>query len=378
MLTRLPLVSRLLLFGFALLFSTTITNAQDPSFSQFYANRIYLNPAFTGMNNGIALSGVSRAQWLRVDRAFYTHGATAEWQLPVLRLGLGMHLLRDEEGIGALTTQQAGLALAYIIPGKKHNLHFGFEGRVVQKSIDWDKLIFTDQLDAHLGIVNSTRAVPATENLLYGDVDFGVVWRFEGDMRAGSKQLRQVRSHLGFSMKHLPQYFNKSGKGNDSFLNRDVAPAPRSTLHGGMIIPVHFLRGVGQQMAISPNFKFDVQGYGFMNFGESLTVGTIGMYALLDHFNLGLFYQNKYYAPDQKHTDALIVSFGLQTNAGGRQDPRRPSFYFGLSGDFNNSGLGPAAGSVFEVNIRAVFPGSKRARSRSRSNKQILDCKRFF
>ncbi|MCB0634515.1 MAG: type IX secretion system membrane protein PorP/SprF, partial [Lewinella sp.] len=38
--------------------------AQDPSFSQFYANRVYLNPAFVGLESGITLSATSRMQWL--------------------------------------------------------------------------------------------------------------------------------------------------------------------------------------------------------------------------------------------------------------------------------------------------------------------------
>ncbi|MCB0706360.1 MAG: PorP/SprF family type IX secretion system membrane protein [Saprospiraceae bacterium] len=353
--------------------------SQDPSFSQFYANRIYLNPAFTGLDRGVAVSGVSRAQWLRVDRAFLTYGLTAEMQIPIVRLGLGLHLMRDEEGIGALTTQQAGLALSYTIPGEKNNFHFGFEGRLVQKTIDWNKLVFSDQLDPVFGVVSASSAVPATENILYGDVDFGMVWRSETSLRSGRKGLSQIRSHLGFSMNHLPQLFNKSARGSDSFLNRDVAIAPRTTLHGGLIIPVHFLSGVGEEIAISPNFKFDVQGYGFLNFPNSLTVGTVGLYTLLDHFHLGLFYQNKYYAPDGTHTDALIVSVGGQTNPGGRENPKKPSMIFGLSADFNNTGLSAAAGSVFELTFRIVFPASAGARGRSRSSsRKILDCKSFF
>ena len=45
-------------------------SAQDPSFSQFYANRIYLNPAFAGIEGGISATAVARAQWLRADRGF--------------------------------------------------------------------------------------------------------------------------------------------------------------------------------------------------------------------------------------------------------------------------------------------------------------------
>ena len=36
---------------FAFFFSTHIAFAQDPAFSQFYANPLYLNPAFAGTND---------------------------------------------------------------------------------------------------------------------------------------------------------------------------------------------------------------------------------------------------------------------------------------------------------------------------------------
>ena len=100
--------------------------SQDPSFSQFYANRIYLNPAFAGMEPGIGVSGVARMQWAAVDRGFRTYGFSADAQLPVARLGVGLHLLRDTEGIGNLTINQAGLVN---VTGVFLTLLLGWSGR---------------------------------------------------------------------------------------------------------------------------------------------------------------------------------------------------------------------------------------------------------
>ena len=65
----------------AIIFSSTLCFGQDPSFSQFYANRIYLNPAFTGIENGISFAGTSRNQWSKVDQGFKTYIASVEFQL---------------------------------------------------------------------------------------------------------------------------------------------------------------------------------------------------------------------------------------------------------------------------------------------------------
>ena len=356
--------------------------AQDPSFSQFYANRVYLNPAFVGLESGLTVTGAARMQWLRVDRGFRTYGMTVETQMPVVRLGLGFHLLRNEEGIGNLTTNQVGLALSYTIPGKKDNIHFGFEGKVVQKTIDWDRFLFSDQLDPVYGVVQPTSMVPVLDRVMYGDLDFGVVWRHEGDLRIRGKSMQKIRSHLGISFHHLPYLLSKSAEGNDSFLNLDSRVAPRTTIHGGMIIPITFLTGTGMDIAFSPNIKLDMQGYKFMSVNENLMVGTLGFYTLVNSFYMGVLYQNRIYAPNHFHTDAFILTFGGYMNTDKRSGGQQPALFFGVSADLNSTGVGPAAGSVFELTFRYRFMqdlgfGSGKNGRRGGRNR-ILDCKSFF
>ena len=112
-------------------------NAQDPSFSQFYANRIYLNPALTGLDPGITFSAISRVQWMQADRGFRTFGAALELQEPFLRSGFGLNVMHNAEGIGNLATTNVGFSYAYTIPGEKNNFHFGITTSWVQKSLDW-------------------------------------------------------------------------------------------------------------------------------------------------------------------------------------------------------------------------------------------------
>ncbi len=355
---------------------------QDPSFSQFYANRIYLNPAFAGLEPGIAVSGAARVQWSPVDGGFKTFNVAAEAQLPAVRLGLGLHLLSNTEGIGKLNTQQAGLVLSYTIPGQKDNIHFGMEGRLVQRSLDWDELVFSDQLDPIYGVSNPSSVSPVFDRVFFGDFDFGVVWRHEGGLKMGGRSVRSVRSHLGMSFHHLPYLISRSARGNDSFLNLESRLAPRTTLHGGLIIPMTLLQGTGMDIAISPNFKLDHQGYQFIDFQENMTVGTLGLYGLVNNFYMGLLYQNRVYVPNGTHTDALILTIGGYSSSGSRSRGSQPAFFFGISADLNNTGLGPAAGSVFEFTFRYRFLedvgiGGKLRGPNMRRNR-FLDCKHFF
>lgn len=357
-------------------------SAQDPSFSQFYANRIYLNPAFAGIEPGVTASGAARMQWYAVDKGFRTVNFTAEMQLPAVKAGLALNVLSNTEGIGNLSTNQAGMVFSYTLPGKTNNIHFGIEGRITQKSIDWSKLVFTDQLDKVYGNIYSSTLTPVNEQVLFGDMDFGVVWRNEGGIKLGKYLPGKIRSHLGVSFHHLPYLFGSSTKGNDSFMNMESRVAPRTTIHGGMIIPLTYFKGQGLNIAISPNFKLDNQGYRFMSLDKNITVGTVGFYTLISDWYFGLLYQNRFYAPSHLHTDALIFTVGGYAATGRQADTRSPNLFYGLSVDVNNSGLGAVAGSVFELTFRYRFDvglsGTGKARSGRRSSKQILDCKSFF
>lgn len=355
------------------------TIAQDPSFSQFYANRIYLNPAFAGLESGMAFSAATRAQWMAADRGFRTYTATLEMQVPVVQLGWGLHVMRNEEGLAGLNTNQAGFALSYTIPGKYNNVHFGFEGRLVQKQIDWSKLVFSDQLDPVFGQIYPGSLSPVLDRVTFGDADFGIVWRHESKKRG-----RTVRSHLGLSMHHLPYLFQRSSRGNDSFLNLENSIAPRTTLHGGWMIPVQFFQGVGHEIALLPHFKLDMQGYKFLNPSENITVATAGLYGMVNNLYVGLFYQNKWLAPQAVHTDAFIFTLGAYFSPDDSSpNNQSPTVFLGLSADINATGVGPAAGSVFEATIRYRFApnvggGLNANGQRSRSKKRILDCKNFF
>ena len=63
---------------------TNAVYAQDPSFSQFFASPLTLNPALTGKFNGdLRAAGNYRNQWPDVNRAYIT--STISVDLPILQ-----------------------------------------------------------------------------------------------------------------------------------------------------------------------------------------------------------------------------------------------------------------------------------------------------
>lgn len=362
-----------IIFTLVLGFITFQGLAQDPSFSQFYANRIYLNPAFTGLERGVSVAGVSRLQWVNVDHGFRTYGVTVEIQEPYIRSGIGLSLFHDTQGLAQLNSTNIGLSYSYLIPFDRHNIHIGMEMQWNQKTIDWDQLIFSDELDEVNGAVYNSSFVPLMEKTTYTDFNVGVLWRFNADMKIGRRKYRDVRHSIGISMHHLPALFG-TNIGGESLQNLETTVIPRLTFHAGSLIPLTFFNTTKKEMMISPNLKIDVQGTGIMKFKENLQVFTYGAYFLYEGFYVGAMYQNKNVFSHFKNTNAWILAVGTYI------DTRDKTLFLGFSYDANTTGVGTQAGGVYEVSFRwtgnpklsLLGDGSKKR------SKRPLDCYRFF
>ncbi|MEN0004525.1 MAG: PorP/SprF family type IX secretion system membrane protein [Bacteroidota bacterium] len=355
-------------------------SAQDPSFSQFYANRVYLNPAFTGLEEGLTLSGISRLQWVTLDRGFYTHSLTAEIQEPFLNSGFGLTVVSSSEGLMNFNSTSAALSYAYIIPGDNHNVHFGLQARWMQRTVDWDRIIFSDELDPIFGPIFQTSATPVLERATFWDADFGMVWRFNGSTkRRGNTLWGKSRNHIGLAIHHLPSLLGDAG-GDESLQNLNTYIPPRITFHAGSLLPLTFLTGVNNELVISPNLKFDIQGTNPFNFDQSLKVFTYGAYFLFKGFYFGAFYQNRLPVPEgPKHTNTFIFSAGAFIRTNARASDTSQKLFFGVSADLNTTGVGTEAGGTYEAFLRwhfsqvpAIFGKGDRSRAR------ILDCNSFF
>ena len=109
-------------FGFLLTF-TTAANAQDPAFSQFYANPLYLNPAFAGTNECPRVNLNYRDQWPGLGRTFVT--STASYDTRIGQSGLSGRFLNDRSGSGSLALNTFSVAYAYHLQvNRKFNINF--------------------------------------------------------------------------------------------------------------------------------------------------------------------------------------------------------------------------------------------------------------
>ncbi len=362
-----------------LLFQGIIANAQDPVLSQFFANRSYLNPAFTGLEEGLQVSATARNQWYAADQGYTFLTTTAEWQEPCWNSGFGIAVTHAQEGLAPMNASSAGLMYSYVIPSGRNNWHFGLKYTFNQKQLDWSKLTFSDQLDPVFGNIYGSAVTPGNESVFFHDFAFGVVRRWDSKTRTNHKHQYSTRSHIGLAINHMASLF---GVGPDeSFLGTGSEVPARITLHGGTIIPLEFLRGVGRQITLSPNFRFESQGPNPLNPVKSLTLFSGGLYVIfLNQFTTGVLYHTRAPLAGAKHTNALTLAAGFSNQP---KKQKKDSFYFGLSVDVNTSGLGIRSNNVYELNIRYAFRGLKnfcdrgQGKGRVRPKGRSLECPHF-
>jgi type IX secretion system PorP/SprF family membrane protein len=217
-----------------LFFITNVVSAQDPSFSQFFASPLTLNPALTGKFNGdMRAAGNYRNQWPTVNNAYIT--STVSVDFPILqdklregdRWAIGIMGMADKTANGILNSNYFALSTAYHKTVDENGLHtigFGFQGTYANKILDGPRLHFLDGLQID-GTWLPSASEPVNLQVVsanYFDMNAGVLYNGSLD---GTNEV-----YFGAAMYHINQP-------KESFLNDNITIPTRYTVHGGGYFP---------------------------------------------------------------------------------------------------------------------------------------------
>lgn len=336
------MIRRASAFLFLLVALASSVWAQDPQFSQFFANPVYLNPAFTGSATGPRIALGYRNQWPRIPNAFKTVAVSADApfffggrdRMP--RHGLGISLLGDQAGAGVLTKVYATFNYSFLIPlGRNydHGLRFGVAGGIQQASIDFFRLRFPNQFSAD-GFdpsvqVPELQGVGASGNRIHEQVNAGILYT-------------NKIFYAGVSAFNITQP-------SQSFLGvntGDAALPMRINAFTGLNIPLNAQKPEGP--SISPVVMYRMQG--------PFSQLDLGLYVNLDPIVIGTWY---------RLNDAMIFLVGL----------KKGIFSFGYSYDYTVSSLTNAAsGGAHEVSVGITLEGPEQ---RGRRPSAKMSCPRF-
>lgn len=318
---------RKVLFSFVLfLAGWGMSYSQDPHFSQYYANPVYLNPAFAGTSICPRIIMNYRNQWPSISGAYTTYSASYDQHVENLAGGVGLMFVTDKAGEGTLNTNMVSGVYSYRLPiNRLFSLKAALQVSYFQKSIDWEKLTFGDQIDPRYGFVRFTTEKKPSE-LTKGTADFAVGILGYGENIYG-----------GVAVHHLTE--PKEGFFSDSKLPMKI------TAHiGGMIgLKQNHKRRRIDDPTISPNLLFMKQG----DFEEL----NYGLYFNKYPLVCGVWFRQGFDNPD-----AFIALIGLQTSV----------VKIGYSYDMTVSKLSNVSGGAHEVSFAMQFgcmPKKKRIRA---------------
>jgi len=335
-----------LLCGFAVLSSS----AQDIHFSQYSQSPLTLNPALTGLTP-CTYRGVLnyRNQWASAvgPASYQTFAGSFDaglWRnkLDGNIVGVGIMLYNDVSGDGSLTNFTAMGSFAYHqqIGNENHTISVGGQVGLVQKKVNYDKLIFESQI----GTNGIDPTLPSGEygddNFSYLDANAGFNWR--------SRFSDKFAMQIGGAYFHLTEPKETFYNSIDNKLNA------RYVAHGSFKI------GLGKRNVIIPSILYMEQAEGSnvqmntgVDFGFQLEKGVSMAYT-------GLRYRS---TEDYGTGDALIVNLGLDYN----------NINFGLSYDLNLSGLSAVTNARGGLELSFVYWGCLDVNPKSKP----IDCPRF-
>jgi type IX secretion system PorP/SprF family membrane protein len=261
-----------------------LIRAQDPQFTQFYANPLYLNPSLAGSEKSNRLLMHYRNQWPSIPGNYETYFVSSDRHFNALRGGLGISFLHDDAGNGTLRTTEISTIYAFGIPvGRNFSIRAGFQASLRNLRLDRSKLTFPDQIDARYGFIYETEQ---WQN--FSSLEETILTRNFFDISSGLSAVGRNFT-LGFAAHHLSQP-------DKSFLPGATSILPMN-LTGHLEARIPFLRGLFSDTlsCISPAVLYQRQ-----QAFQQLNVGaTIRMRSLI----LGAFYRNR---------DALIAVLGFE------------------------------------------------------------------
>ena len=298
--------------------------AQDVAFSQFYANPLYMNPAFAGSKVSPRLSLNYRAQWPALTSAFTTVSASYDQYFDALHGGVGAIILSDRQGDhGAMSTSMAGVIYAFRFQlGREVWANVGLQASVVNSNLDFDQLTFPDQIDRITGFTGMTSAqMPDNSNVWYLDFNAGAML-YGPAWYAGFAASHLTRPSNGFyGIYKMPMKFT----GNVGALI-NISEESRRTSSLGLGTPV-----------ISPNFIYQFQ--------EGIHYFNYGVYLDWMPFIVGVWFRH-----GMENADALIFQFGLQQDY----------FKIGYSYDVTVSKLANNTSGAHEFSVGFLLPSPEK------------------
>lgn len=309
-----------------------MVNGQDMHFTQFYASRLYMNPAFTGAGTCSRASMIYRNQWPGVPKGYNTYMASYDHYLYKEKMGIGILFANDVAGSGALKRTTINPLIAYETRiNRKLILRYGLAPTIGFVSVDYNKLLFGDQIARGGALTTLPTIETPYQKITYFDVSSGIL-AYGRDFWAGISLLNLAQPSEGLIAPN--QY--------------DILPR-KFSVHGGYKYVIdEGKRSIKEKKSATFALNYRAQ--------QKFDQLDVGSYFSLGYFTVGFWYRGlpgfKAYKPGYGNSDAIGVVLGIQTDR----------FNLGYSYDYTISKLTNASMGAHEITISQNFCNPKKVR----------------
>ncbi len=326
---------------FLILMTTLVCLSQDPQFSRFYSNAMYLAPSFTGISGANRFSMSYRNQWPEIKTGYYTYSAAYDHYFRNLHSGVGVLFLKDIAGSGNLSTTNIGLLYSFDFK-VTNTIHIrpGMHLAYTVRSIDFEKLLWKDQMSA-VGNSPVTGEVVSFDKT--GDLDFSASSLVYGEY-----------FWAGISVDHLTRPNQSLYEFEFEDNNFAKVPVKYQVFGGGRyIMKERLLRPIPTVLHFAFLYKKQA-GFNQLD---------LGFYWYYDPLVLGIWYRGVPIIRSNHMNDAVILLVGVKNK----------HFNIGYSYDFTTSGLISSTGGSHEISIAYTFNQPERRRM----PKKMVPCPEF-
>jgi len=258
-------------------------SAQDHIYSQFYNAPNYLNPALNGQFEGdLRMNMIYRNQWSQIPGNLNYYTFSVDYNLPRLGGGVGLMISKSSEGTAYLNKVNIAGIYSYSVEFDESVLSFGVQGGMANRKLDYDKLVFLDQLGSG-GITGgiSGATLPEFNNKFYFDSGAGINL-VTGNFMIGAagQHLNKPDESFTGTKSALPIRYN-------GYASYKLALSPYDMDNTSYIIPsvVYYQQGTLKSLSLGAQYKHQNVNLGIWYRGDKSSADAVVFSVIFDIFS---------------------------------------------------------------------------------------------
>jgi len=253
-------------------FATHSFGQQDPQFTQYSDNMLFVNPAYAGSRGVLNLTAMHREQWIGFEGRPVSSTFSAHSPLNYQSVGLGVTIVNDQTGPIKQTMMYGDFSYTLKFKNQERKLTFGIKGGFNMISISTSTLQTTE--------ANDPKLLQNVKNNINPNIGFGVYYHSPRFFIGASSPKLLERGYDGISKVNLEKrhYFGIIGgvfpinnewkirptsqikltEKSPISIDASVAAIYKERIWFGGMYRLNAAFGVFAQYQVSPQFKLGI------------------------------------------------------------------------------------------------------------------------